>query len=137
MKLDLNTGWELRFEGLEKSSLDWPLIERKAEGWFPCSLPCDVRMPLIERGVISEPLDGTNCFESEWVEDRSWWFRKRFTVNAGVVAAARECRLRFEMLDVEADIYLNGRLVGHQASAFYPFEKDVKDFLVRGRTCSA
>ena len=131
MTIDLNSGWELRPEGLEMSALDWPLIERKTEGWFPCSLPCDVRMPLIEKGVIAEPLEGLNCFDSEWVEDRSWWFRKRFTADASFAAAA-ECRLRFEMLDVEADIFLNGRLAGHQRSAFYPFEVDVKPLLVPG-----
>ena len=131
MTIDLNSGWELRPEGLEMSALDWPLIERKTDGWFSCSLPCDVRMPLIEKGVITEPLEGLNCFDSEWVEDRSWWFRKRFTTDASFAAAA-ECRLRFEMLDVEADIFLNGRLVGHQRSAFYPFEMDVKHLLVPG-----
>lgn len=131
MKIDLNSGWELRSEGLDMSARDWPLIERKAEGWFSCSLPCDVRMPLIEKGVIAEPLEGLNCFESEWVEDRSWWFRRRFMLDTGFTSAA-ECRLRFEMLDVEADIFLNGRLAGHQTSAFYPFEMDVKHFLVPG-----
>jgi beta-mannosidase len=131
MKMNLNEGWELRPEGLEKSALDWPLIERKTEGWYEASLPCDVRMPLIEKGVIPEPLEGLNCYESEWVEDRSWWFRKRFAVGKSVADAAA-VRLRFEMLDVEADVFLNGRLVGHQRSAFYPFEADVKDFLIPG-----
>jgi beta-mannosidase len=90
-----------------------------------------VRVPLIEAGVIPEPLEALNCYESEWVEDRSWWFRKRFTVERGFAAAA-ECRLRFEMLDVEADVFLNGRLVGHQKSAFYPFEADVRALLREG-----
>ena len=131
MTIDLNAGWELRPEGLEMAAADWPLVERRREGWLSCSLPCDVRMPLIERGIITEPLEGLNCFDSEWVEDRSWWFRKRFSIDDSYRTAA-ECRLRFEMLDVEADIFLNGRRVGHQRSAFYPFERDVKPFLVNG-----
>jgi len=67
MTMDLNAGWELRHEGLEKTAGDWPLVERKTEGWLACSLPCDVRMPLIGAGDVTEPLEGLNCFESEWV----------------------------------------------------------------------
>ena len=131
MTINLNSEWELRPEGLELTAHEWPRVARRTEGWLPCALPCDVRMPLIERGVIKEPLEALNCFDSEWVEDRSWWFRKRFTLD-GAFRAASQCRLRFEMLDVEADIFLNGRLVGHQKSAFYPFEENVKDDLLEG-----
>ena len=94
MKIDLITGWELRSEGLDMSAGDWPLVDRKADGWLLCALPCDVRMPLIQKGIIAEPLEGLNCFDSEWVEDRSWWFRRRFVLDA-VPADAAECRLRF------------------------------------------
>ncbi|HVO38292.1 MAG TPA: glycoside hydrolase family 2 protein [Spirochaetia bacterium] len=132
MRLDLNDGWEVRFEGMEKSAADWVVIERRTEGWMPCSLPCDVRVPLIEAGIIREPLDEMNCYDSEWIEDRSWWFRKRLSMDAGLLRQAAECRLRFEMLDVHADIFLNGRLVGHHSSAFYPFEIDVRELLLPG-----
>jgi beta-mannosidase len=90
-------------------------------------------MPLLSQGIIKEPLEGLNCFESEWIEEKSWWFRKRFRLDMRSTDAS-EYPLRFEMLDVGADIFLNGRCLGHHVSAFYPFEMDVKEFLVNQKT---
>ena len=37
-----------------------------------------------------------------------------------------------ESLDVHADIFFNGVYLGHQASAFYPFECDIKTYVKKG-----
>ena len=64
-KISLNTGWSVRYEGLEcgyEMNLD---ILCKNEGWLQADLPCDIHIPLIEGGIIEEPLEEDNCFA--WV----------------------------------------------------------------------
>lgn len=131
MKHRIDKGWQLRKEPLDVDAANWPLIARKSEEWVDCTLPCDVHTPLIDKGMISEPLEKLNCYESEWIEDLSWWFRATFAAPTGFEKGAR-CDLVFEMLDVEADVFLNDVCVGHQKSAFYPFRSDVKHLLRPG-----
>ena len=131
MELKIDSGWQLRHEPLDVTADFWPVVSRRSEGWLPCALPCDVHMPLIVAGIISEPLDKLNCFESEWIEERSWWFRTTFSAPAAFRKGAR-CDLVLEMLDVEADIFLNDVCIGHQRSAFYPFRFDVRNLLLPG-----
>ena len=74
---------------------------------------------------------GGNSFDCEWVENRSWWFRKTFWLEEADISPFGT-ELFMEMLDIHADIFLNGSLIGHHASAFYPFRKDVRPWLKVG-----
>jgi beta-mannosidase len=130
-KINLNTEWNILYEGLEWGPDKSSAILQKKEGWLQHDLPCDVHMPLIENGIIKEPLEEDNCFKCEWTEDKSWWFKKVFeidstTLNNDVI------ELIMESLDAEADIFLNGYHLGHHKSAFYPFVMDVKTQLLVG-----
>ncbi len=131
MQIQIDKHWELRSEGLEVGPADWPRVAREESGWLPCSLPCDVHVPLIESGAIREPLDTLNSYDCEWIEGKSWWFRGRFESPEGFRELER-CELRMEMLDVEADVFLNGAHLGRHRSAFYPFAAEVKRLLLPG-----
>ncbi|MDD5604104.1 MAG: hypothetical protein PHG48_08560, partial [Eubacteriales bacterium] len=101
-------------------------------GWFYVdSLPCDIRMPLIRDGVIKEPLLGMNSYESEWVEDKAWWFKKRFYAGEDLLKH-EVIEICIDSLDIGAEIFVNGKYAGHHASAFYPFRKNVAGFLREG-----
>jgi beta-mannosidase len=129
--IDLNKGWNLRYENLSWGMEKAPVVLAQSDGWMQCDVPCDVHIPLIEKGIIKEPLEALNCFDCEWIEKKSWWFRKDFIMDgdmSGFVAS----ELTFEALDVEADIFLNGIYLGHHRSAHYPFTKDVQSMLRSG-----
>lgn len=124
-RLSLNEGWKLH-----EAPLDWDKaalcrVLALPDGWMDCAVPCDVRMPLEHCGVIRNPVKADYCFESEWVEKRSWWFVREF-FGQDVDLAADVIELSFESLDARADIFLNGEWLGTHISAFYPFSADIK-----------
>lgn len=127
-KISINEDWSLRCEPLFCGSQMYAVVADKQEGWIKCELPCDVHMPLIANGIIKEPLEAQNCYDCEWVEQKSWWFKKTFNAhedlfNNDVV------ELVIESLDSEADIFFNGIHIGHHKSAFYPFCMNIKEYL--------
>ena len=130
-KIDLNEGWFLRYEELYLGPESFQIISNRENDWIAVDLPCDVHMPLIENGIIKEPLLADNCFSCEWIEDKSWWFKKVFDADKKLLQED-VVELILESLDVEADIFLNGFYLGHHKSAFYPFVKDIKDFVKLG-----
>jgi beta-mannosidase len=124
MELRLDGIWQLRQEPLSKGGEQAAEILASVDGWLETTVPCDVRMPLIEKNLIRDPAVADFCFESEWVEDRSWWFRKDFLWESPPTTC-RTVELFCGMLDSEADVFLNGRHLGHHRSAFYPFVAEV------------
>lgn len=130
-KISLNTGWNLIYESLnfgpDKST---DILQRK-EGWLETDLPCDIHMPLLRAGAIKEPLEEANSFDCEWIEDKSWWFKKTFTLDNHLLNSD-VLRLSLESLDSESDIFLNGKNLGHHKSAFYPFVCDIKGAAIEG-----
>ncbi len=119
----LNGTWELR--DMELGAKDVGAAMGNPEKWISTPVPGDIHQGITAAGWIKEPLDGLNSFDSRWTEDRSWWFRKTFTVPADWLAMDR-VELELNGLDSNAYIYLNGTLVGRHMSAFYPFVADVK-----------
>ena len=124
--------WQLREEALNITAEDALNVLQKSDGWMDVkSLPCDVHMPLIEYGKIEEPLIADNSFKCDWIEERSWWFRKSFTLTQEDLSPFG-VELFIEMLDIHADLFLNGHFIGHHASAMYPFQKNVLPWLQAG-----
>ena len=124
--------WTLREEPLTTTAEMATLVLNRTEGWMQVeSLPCDVHMALEAAGRIEEPLTAGNSFDCEWVEKRSWWFRKSFTLTEEELSPFG-VELFIEMLDVHADIYLNGAHIAHHPSAMYAFRKNVRPWLRGG-----
>ncbi len=124
--------WQLCEQSLNVTAEDFKTVLKKADGWMEIkSLPCDVCMPLIECGRIEEPLVADNSFKCDWIEDRSWWFKKSFTLKKEELSGFGT-ELFIEMLDIHADLFLNGNFIGHHASAMYPFQKNVLPWLREG-----
>ncbi len=127
----LNDNWKLRGEPLSAKIDSAPVILGQKEGWLSCSLPCDIHMPLIENKIIRDPVLADYCFECEWTEKRSWWFMKNFTVSESELSE-EICELVIESIDAHSDIFVNGVHIGHHISAFYPFIRDIKEYLHTG-----
>jgi len=134
--INLNTSWRLRPEDLSLDHRNHAAVAERKDGWYETALPCDVRMPLIEAGVISEPLEGLGCFASEWIEEKAWWFVRDFdfpeVVETKDPGPVRRVELVLDYLDYGAAIYLNGNFLGEHDSVFFPFRCDVGRFLVQG-----
>ncbi len=121
----------MRAAPLHWGAESYAAVVTSTDGWYPCALPCDVHVPLIEAGVIPEPLEADHCSASEWVEDRSWWFQKDFSYSKDT-ADDPSVELVLEGLDSEADVFLNGAHLGSHRSAFYPFRRDVTQVVRTG-----
>lgn len=148
--LDLAGTWKLRGEFLDvgpervQEVLERPegefqvLLEKRPnvfplrKGFLEATVPCDVIIPLVENGVIEEPLLKDNTEKCLWIRDLSWWFIKEFEVTEEMLSED-VVRLYIEMLDFKADILLNGRPAGRHTNAFCPFQEDVKRFLKVGK----
>jgi beta-mannosidase len=131
MKLNLNGGWQLTNKPLNWGPESAAQVQRQEGDWLACDLPCDIHVPLIREHIIPEPLLAEHWKDCRWTEDRSWWFRKTFMVDDSLREA--DCVvLSVEGIDCHADLFLNGVVLGHHESAFYPFQKIVKDLLVDG-----
>lgn len=130
-RIELNKGWRMHEAPMNWNKDYYAAVNRLEEGWYSCELPVDVRMPLLEAGVIKEPLQADYCRESEWIEDRSWWFVKSF--EGGLADMENDIiELVLEGLDTRSDIFINGRYIGTHRSIHYPFIYDVKRLLVLG-----
>ncbi len=130
-KLSLNGTWEIMEAPLSAGPDEFETYLAKGKDLLG-EVPGDVNDSLVKNGSLPEPLVGTNFEKFRWVQERSWWYRKRFAVPAAWEQAAA-VELSMDGLDVHADIWLNGRYLGHQASAFYPFVQNVKDKLLPGQ----
>ncbi len=129
--LSLDRNWYLH-----EAPLDWDAdalqrVLSAKDGWLPCSLPCDVHMPLMDAGIIRDPAAADYSFSSEWIEQRSWWFTTVFSANREMLSADL-AELTLESLDAWADVFLNGEHIGHHESAHYPFTKNVYGLLREG-----
>ena len=125
--------WQLLEMPLEATKDDVKKILCNKNDWMDIeSLPCDVHMPLVKYGKITDPNIAMGSFECQWVEERSWWFKKEFEVCDGDITRFGS-ELFIETLDIHADLFLNGAYIGHHASAMYPFVKDVTPWLTIGK----
>ena len=133
-KISLNSGWKLCDTGF---SVKYPAEAVKyAQNWYPCQVPCDVRMPLMEHGVIRDPVLACYAYDSEWIEQRAWWYFKSFSCSREDLDA-EAVELAAEAIDTRCDVFLNGILIGSQANVHRAFQKDVKEYLTEGENCLA
>ena len=147
-KLDLSGEWKLRGEFLDISADRFTeVLNRPAgkfelknrgtnpfpvkRGWMNANVPCDVITPLVENGIIEEPLDKANTEDCYWIKDLSWWFYKEFNITEETLEEEK-IFLNFDVLDFNAEIILNGVPIGNHKNTFAPFREDVKRFLKVG-----
>ncbi len=97
---------------------------------MPYTVPGDVHTPLIEAGIIPEPLTDRNDAACRWLEGEEFWCERRFILSTEQLR--RHMFLTFSGLDTTADIWLNGILVGRHDNAFVEVEYDVSRFVRNG-----
>jgi beta-mannosidase len=122
----VNGTWELRHEALSVTGeVGLTIVQEKTQGWLAAAVPGEVHLDLVNAGQMEEPLFSTNAPACRWPEDRSWWYRRAFTVDAEFLAEERQ-EIVFHGLDYYAQVYLNGEFIGEAENAFVPAIFDVK-----------
>ncbi|MBN2308835.1 MAG: hypothetical protein JXR94_07700 [Candidatus Hydrogenedentes bacterium] len=84
--------------------------------WFEATLPAEAHWALYRAGKGPHPYEGRNATTLRWVEDKSWWYRKRFQVPAEF--RGEHIRLAVEGVDYYGHYWLNGAYLGRSEGAF-------------------
>ena len=135
--VDLNGTWLLK--GFDFGGGD----EEKAyeadyddSNWLKACVPGVSHLDLIRHKMIPNPFFNMNELEVSWVEDKDWWYRKRFTIGKDLLNSDK-VELIFEGLDTFADVWLNGEKIGSFSNMFIEQKVDVKANLKEGENIIA
>jgi beta-mannosidase len=131
-KLSLNDKWKLLYRDLSTGE-NRVLDVLEADDYIDAgNLPCDAHVPLIKAGIIKDPVVADYSYACEWMENKSWWYRKDFKITKDDLNC-RCARLVLESLDLFAHVFINGRLVGTHRSCHFPFSADIARYLKHGK----
>ena len=83
-----------------------------APGWLPARVPGSVVDDLRRAGEVPDPYRMRQSRDAEWAAARTWVYRRR--VRGGTI--------RFDGVDHEATVFVDGEEVGRHEGAFTPFE---------------
>jgi len=130
--LSLDGEWQVRETPLSRIGVaGLKSVTKASSGWMAARVPGEVHLDLVRAGRMEEPLIGLNAKKSRWPEKRSWWFVKTFRVSASIFQHERK-ELVFEGLDLYAQVFLNGELLGESKNAFVPQVFDTRHCLQKG-----
>lgn len=131
-RIPLNGDWELAgFDGYGQM-----LGDRTLPGalpslcWIPARVPGSVIQDLVRAGWLADVEAGCNSLAARWVEQEYWYYRRRFEAPAR--DSGERCLLVLDGLDLDAVVYVNGRVVGEHRNAFRPLRVEITPLLARG-----
>ena len=131
MKLQL-TNWEVKGfwpgEPLWTTSVESTVQRRGVTPWMKATVPGGVHKALENAGLIADPDFGMNSLLCEWVEHRWWVYRTFFDTPDH---PGRKY-LRFEGVDDECRILLNGREIAAHQGMYEPIRCDVTGLMRQG-----
>ncbi|HOJ23299.1 MAG TPA: glycoside hydrolase family 2 protein, partial [Armatimonadota bacterium] len=122
-RLTLDGTWELA--GFDEGTGDWAWPEDRYP--IPAKVPGEVHPALMAAGLIPDPYYGDNASRASWVEEKEWWYRRRFRLPEGFLHP--RAFLEFDGLDTFATVLLNSRQVGESRNMFIPYRFDVTGML--------
>ena len=128
----LNNHWQLYYGSMEEDYKEALANMKVSDKTMEVNLPCDVHMPLIEKGIIKDPVLGKYSKDSLWIEDKAWWFYRELKISEDELSEYMNMYLNLDRLDIDGQIYVNGNYVGTHRSSHYPFTKDIKELLTSG-----
>ena len=122
------------FRDRTRTSAAWVEADREG-GWLSAvTLPCDIHVPLIESGIIKDPVLADYSYKCEWTE------KKVLVVSEGpsssmpmIFKSCERAELVLEGIDGLGYVFVNGRLLGRHESAHFPFIGETFKRLARGR----
>ncbi|HET6595286.1 MAG TPA: glycoside hydrolase family 2 TIM barrel-domain containing protein [Anaerolineales bacterium] len=100
---------------------------RDRRRWKVGSVPGCPHYDLWRLGEIPDPYVERNSLLSEWIPQRTWLYKKTFSVGEAV--RGNRVHLHFEGVDYQAEFFLNGESLGTHIGMFTPVVFDVTDKL--------
>ena len=97
---------------------------------LPIQVPGTVQTALLAAGEIPDPYYGYDNEKSLWVEEKEWWFFKKFTV--GTDLQGKWINLLFEGTSFQGEVWLNGQPIGELKGMLNPHSFDVSHALEFG-----
>lgn len=91
-------------------------------------VPGDITMDLYRSGLISHPHVGLNHKELGWITETDFIYQTTFRIDDDILKED-EIYLTFDGIDLFAEIYLNGRLLGKTENMFLQYSYNVKDIV--------
>ncbi|SFB09130.1 beta-mannosidase [Cohnella sp. OV330] len=92
--------------------------------WMPATVPGGVHADLLRAGLIEDPWFGLNSWKCEWVENRWWVYRASFACPK---PASGRTELVFKGLDYEAQVFVDGKLLGEHEGMYHEAVFDVTE----------
>jgi len=130
----VNAGWKLavanriNVTGEMLSVTGFP-----TSGWYDATVPGTVLGTLVDQGIYPDPYFGLNNLQiPESLNKQDYWYRTEFTVPT--TWAGRKLWLDFKGINYYAEIWLNGKYLGHITGAFIRGEFDVSAAINRSGT---
>lgn len=133
-EISLNgSGW--RVLPLMPREWEWRKVWENPPGlmpalWIPATVPGVVQEDALEAGLIPDPDYGFNSRACEWTGERDWVYLTELA--SPDLPPNGIARLRFEGVDYECHVYLNGQHLGDHTGMYDAFEFDITDRLAAG-----
>jgi len=126
-QINLRDGWEL----IEADDAYLPGQYPSGRNWIKTMLPQPIHSALMEAGQIPNLWYGENFKKLQWIQQRDWYLRHRFTIPE----AWRDSviRLRFDGLDYLGMVWLDGEYLGGHEGAFGGPTFDITNRIVAGK----
>ena len=109
----------------------WELIQGDDSTGIPANVPGDNLSALYKAKKVTNPYDGKNELDLQWIGRVGWTYVRTFKVSATMLAET-SIQLSAENLDTFATIRINGRIAGRTENAFRQYQFEVKSLLKKG-----
>ena len=125
-ELVFNAGWEL-IEAPRLKNADGKVISNlgvETGDWYDATVPGTVLTTLVDQGVYPDPYYGlNNLLIPESLNKQDYWYRTEFTVPKKF--SGQKLTLQFNGINYYAEIWFNGKYLGHITGAFIRGDFDV------------
>lgn len=135
-EIALNDGWTLQdIAKVTESGQALSMPSYRSGGWYKATVPGTVLTSLVDDGVYPEPLYGmNNLLIPESLARTSYWYRKSLEIPKAY--AGKRVWLRFDGINYQAEVWVNGHDAGTIKGAFIRGLFDITSFVSEGQTAA-
>ncbi|HET8828816.1 MAG TPA: beta galactosidase jelly roll domain-containing protein, partial [Pelobium sp.] len=127
---NIKGGWELQAEKEIYASGEYiSSANLDTKQWYNATVPGTVLTTLVDQGVYPDPYFGLNNLAiPDNLCRQNWWYRTSFETPKDN-PANKKAWLMFNGINYQADVWLNGHLLGKISGAFKRGKFDISEYL--------
>jgi len=111
-QITLDGDWEL----MEADETLPPGMVPTRGSWVKVKMPAPIQYALMKAGKIPNIWYGDNFKQLQWIQQRDWLLRRRFSIPSSWSGTV--VRLRFDGMDYRGAVWLDGELLGCHEGSF-------------------